>query len=126
MRTPIVAVDGTAGSPLLYAPVIEDGRTPGKPISVEGITNIGLWARRKIGATVGKAQTAAGQATNYFFVGFPIARGIKAHGFAAPYQKGLGMVRNTIKYAGQEIERRLRDAVERYRQVWDADNRGRS
>lgn len=119
-------IDGTAGSPLIHAPVIEDGRTPGKPISVEGVTNIGLWARRKIGVAVGKAQTAAGQATNYFFVGFPIARGIKARGFAPPYQKGLGMVRNTIKWSGAEIERRLRDAVERYRQTWDADNRGRS
>lgn len=117
-------VDGTAGSPLLYAPVIEDGRTPGKPISIEGVTNIGLWARRKMGVRVGKAQTASGQATNYFFVGFPIARGIKARGFAPPYQKGLGMVRNTIKFAGRQIEDLLRDAVERYRQAWESDNFG--
>ena len=117
-------VDGTAGSPLLYAPVIEDGRTPGKPISIEGVTNIGLWARRKLRVAVGKAQTAAGQAINYFFVGFPIARGIKARGFAPPYQKGLGMVRNTIKYAGREIESRLRAAVDAYARAWGADNRG--
>ena len=117
-------VDGSAGSPLLYAPVIEDGRTPGKPISIEGVTNIGLWARRKLRVAVGKAQTAAGQAINYFFVGFPIARGIKARGFAPPYQKGLGMVRNTIKYAGREIESRLRAAVDAYARAWGADNRG--
>ena len=119
-------VDGEAGSPLIHAPVIEDGRTVGAPISPEGVTNIGLWARRKLRVVVGKAQTAAGQALNYFFVGFPIARAITARGFAPPYQKGLGMVRNTIKYAGGEIEQRLRDAIERYRQTWDADNRGRS
>lgn len=117
-------VDGEAGTPLIYGPVIEDGRTPGKPISIEGITSIGLWARRKLRVVVGKARTAAGQATNYFFVGFPIARGIKAHGFAPPYQKGLGMFRNTIKWAGAEIEQRLRDAVELYRRTWDADNAG--
>lgn len=129
LNSPVVKVsgplvDGEVGSPLIYAPVIEDGRTAGKPISIEGITNIGLWARRKLRVIVGKAQTAAGQATNYFFVGFPIARGIKARGFAPPYQKGLGMFRNTIKYAGAEIEQRLRDAVERYRQVWTLDNSG--
>lgn len=117
-------VEGIVGSPLIYAPVIEDGRTPGKPISVEGVTNIGLWARRKLGITVGKAQTAAGQATNYFFVGFPIARGIKARGFAPPYQKGLGMFRNTIKYGSRAIENLLRAAVDRYAVVWGADNAG--
>ena len=117
-------VDGEVGSPLIYAPVIEDGRTPGKPISIEGITNIGLWARRKLRVVVGKAQTAAGQATNYFFVGFPIARGIKARGFAPPYQKGLGMFRNTIRWAGREIEDRLRAAVDRYAATWGADNFG--
>ena len=119
-------VDGTAGSPLLYAPVIEDGRTPGKPISEEGVTNIGLWARRKLGAVVGKTKSAASQARSYFSIGFPIARGIKARGFAAPYQKGLGMFRNAIKFSGREIEERLRAAVDRYATVWGADNAGAS
>lgn len=107
-------VEGIVGSPLLYAPVIEDGRRPGAPISQTGVTNIGLWAVRKLGEKLVKNGDSFAQEINLYQIGFPIAAAIKARGFKAPYQNGLRMFQRAAEAGQAQVEALLREAVEAY------------
>ncbi len=51
-------ISGRVFSALPYAIVMDQGRTPGKPISRVGIDSIGLWAQRKLGLSADQAARA--------------------------------------------------------------------
>lgn len=78
MGTDLTAgVTGRVFSSLPYAIVMEEGRTPGKPISRAGIDAIGLWAQRKLGLSAAEAEDAK------WGIAFSIVkRGIDAKGYA--------------------------------------------
>lgn len=70
-------VTGRVFSSLPYAIVMEEGRTPGKPISRAGIDAIGLWAQRKLGLSATEAEDAK------WAIAFTIVkRGIEGKWFA--------------------------------------------
>jgi hypothetical protein len=66
-------VEGRVFSSLPQAVVMDQGRRPGQPISMEGIDAIGLWAQRKLGMSREEASHAK----------WAIAHAIVAHGIEA-------------------------------------------
>lgn len=51
-------LEGRVFSALPYAVVVDQGRRPGAPISIDGIDAIGLWAQRKLGLSAEEAEHA--------------------------------------------------------------------
>jgi hypothetical protein len=72
---------GVVGTPSVYAPVIEEGRRPGKGVSKEGREALAMWAVGILGVTPKDAPGVA----------FLISRKIKAKGISAkhPFQNAL-------------------------------------
>lgn len=81
---------GRVFSSLPSALVMDQGRSPGKPISRAGVANIGLWVRRKLGLSGKDAQRAT----------YAIAWAIRRRGIAGRFYAAKGMER-----AAPELDR---------------------
>ncbi len=75
---------GVIGTPSPYAPVIEDGRKPGKGVSRAGQDAIAAWAVGKLGVSPKAAKGVA----------YLISRKIKAQGIAAKRPFAITLERN--------------------------------
>lgn len=115
-------IEGVVGSPLIYAPVIEDGRSPGTYPPLDAIK---LWVNQKLirGGDVkiskGGGTSALGSAIYIEAMARQIQRNIHDRGFAPPYNKGLRMFANAAKYAASDVEAAIAQGVELYRQTWN-------
>lgn len=78
---------GVVGTPSPYAPVIEDGRKPGKGVSVLGQQGIALWAEKKLGVAPKEALGVA----------FLVSRKIKREGIEAKQPFGKVVARSTAQ-----------------------------
>lgn len=106
-------IEGAVGSPLIYAPVIEDGRQKGKPISREGVIAIGLWAVRKLGVKRQKAGDDLGETIQLYSIGYPFAQSIKAKGI-----KGIKMFARAAQYTKDAVQARIDAGAEGYRREY--------
>ena len=98
---------GVVGTPSPYAPVIEDGRKPGKGVSKAGQEALALWAVGKLGVTPKKARSVA----------FLVSRKIKARGIAAKHPFAKTLARNdaylvqAFEAAAERLAAQLGDAL---------------
>jgi hypothetical protein len=106
-------IEGATGTPIITAPLIEDGRKPG-PVSPEGQLSIGLWAVRKLGLDIRRTKSDLDQATQLRRAAYPIVRKIRERGF-----DGVHMFARGAKRAESAIRAALDAAAERARRVWN-------
>lgn len=110
---------GTVGSPLVHAPVIEDGRAPGsKPPPIAPIKR---WLERKrIVPTANRRRHDGGVAIHeaaVWHLARNIANKIGKRGFAPPYTKGLRMFARGFRFGSAKAERALEDGARRHAEV---------
>jgi len=89
---------GIVGSPLEYAPIVEQGRKPG-PVSVKGRQSIELWVRRVLGISSAESSSVA----------FLVARKVAMKGFdgAFMFQEAWDMNLSWIEQQLQSIPQRV-------------------
>jgi hypothetical protein len=99
------SLNGRVFSSLPYALVMEEGRTPGRPINQAGIDAIGLWAQRKLGLSAEEADRAK------WGIAFAIVqRGIPGRHYA---EKGWTAAQPTIQSLFDALGQAIREGLTR-------------
>lgn len=95
----MIGITGRVFSTLPYAVVIDQGRTPGAPISRAGVDAIGLWAQRKLGLSADEAAGAK----------WAIAASIVAQGFPGTgyFEQGTNRARPRIQAIFGKLSERI-------------------